>query len=147
MTNERALEIITDPRGGPEPDSPEHREFITFLGRSPEYRRMYERQRAVWESLDAWDDIEPSAGFDRALRAKIDQAARPWPQSWFAEFRPSFAAGLAALVIAAWAIVGQRPAAEPDKQAAADGNGAYAQQIEIALDDLEMLAEFDVLPL
>ena len=73
MTREKALEMITNPRGGPPEGTPAYRELMIYLESSPECRAVYSEQKAVWESLDLWEDVEPSAGFDRRLFGEIEK--------------------------------------------------------------------------
>ena len=116
-------------------------------------RALYERQQAVWESLDEWESVEPSLDFDRRLFENIEPAAarRPWYLTIFPGFRPSFAVGLAALLIAAGTVLRHRPGTDPG---GVDGTGLvavegaeYVDGLHAALDDIEMLVEFDALPL
>ena len=148
MTREQALEIILDPRGGPAEGTPKHRELMTFLEGSPECREIYLQQRQVWESLDLWEEVEPSAGFDRRLMAEVERggADLPWFAQWTRHWRPSFALGLAALVLIAAAITGRQPGLVPEPREIAE-DAAYVEEIHETLDDLEMLADFDALPL
>ena len=147
MTREQALEIILDPRGGPAEGSPERRALMAFLEDSPELRETYSRQRKVWESLDLWEEVEPSAGFDRRLMAEIERdEALPWFARWTPHWRPSFAVGLAALVLVATAITGRQPGLVPEPLEIAE-DVEYVEEIHETLDDLEMLADFDVLSL
>ncbi len=148
MTREQALEIILDPRGGPAQGSSEHRELKAFLEGSPECREIYRQQQQVWESLDLWEDVDPSPGFDRSLMAEVerDGADLPWYAPWTWHWRPSFAVGLAALVLIAAAITGSRPGLDPKPLEIAE-DVEYVEEIHETLDDLEMLADFDVLPL
>ncbi len=153
MTREEVLEIIMDPRGGPSPGSPARQEFLAYLESDPQLRAVYERQQAVWESLDEWESVEPSLDFDRRLFEKIEPAAarHPWYLAIFPSFRPSFAVGLAALLIAAGTVLLHHPGSDTDP---GDGTGLvalesaeYVDDLHAALDDIEMLVEFDALPL
>jgi hypothetical protein len=149
MTREKALEMITNPRGGPLEGTPAYRELMTYLESSPECRSAYVEQQAVWESLDLWEEVEPSAGFDRLFFDKIEeQQARV---SWFARlvnnWRPSFAVGLAGLLLAAAAVLQRQPEAAGNAGMMVAEDAEYAEELHRALDDIEMLAEFDLLPL
>ena len=153
MTREEVLEIIMDPRGGPSPGSPERQEFLAYLESDPQLRALYERQQAVWESLDEWESVEPSLDFDRRLFEKIEPGAprRPWYLAIFPSFRPSFAVGLAALLIAAGTVLRHHPGSD---SGGVEGTGLvavedteYVDDLHAALDDIEMLVEFDALPL
>ena len=153
MTRQEVLEIIMDPRGGPSPGSPARREFLAYLEGDPPLRALYERQQGVWESLDEWESVEPSLDFDRRLFEKIEPSAarRPWYLAIFPGFRPSFAVGLAALLIAAGTVLRHHPGSD---SGGVEGTGLvavedteYVDGLHAALDDIEMLVEFDALPL
>ena len=149
MTREQALEIILDPRGGPAEGTPKHRELMTFLEGSPECREIYLQQRQVWESLDLWEEVEPSAGFDRRFdgggraRRRGFAVVRPMDTALAAEFRAgSGGAGTDRHGH-------HRQAARlgfPSRREIAE-DAAYVEEIHETLDDLEMLADFDALPL
>ena len=152
MTREEVLEIIMDPRGGPSPGSPARQEFLACLESDRTLQALYERQQTVWESLDEWESVDPSLDFDRRLFAKIELAAskHPWYLAIFPGFRPSFAVGLAALLIAAATMLPHRPGSGPGgvegTGLAAVEDAAYVDGLHAALDDIEMLVEFDTLP-
>jgi uncharacterized membrane protein YdfJ with MMPL/SSD domain len=160
MDRDAVIEMILDPGRQPAVGSPEHQAFLAYLEQSPECRAMYEQQQAVWETLDLWEPAEPSAGFDRELYRKIDQSARnelagfwAWlrrPSEWLAAIRPSLAAAMAALLLIAGTIVTYQPrrGAEPvAAQLPAEIGPEYVEQMDQALDDIEMLADFEALVL
>jgi hypothetical protein len=160
MDREKVIEMILDPGRRPAPGSAEHRAFFAQLENSPEYRAMYEQQQAVWEALDLWEPVEPSAGFDRGLYERIERSPAhktpgvwSWlglPAEWFVTMRPGLAAGLAALLLIAGVIVSYqpRPAAEPfTARGSIEIGPEYSEAIEQALDDIEMLADFEALVL
>ena len=149
MTREEAVDLILKTGGGPPQGSPQHRELMRFLETCPETRALYERQRAVWGALDLWEPVEPSRHFDRRLRERVDELANqgPWRLRMFTTWRPAFAAGLAALLIAAVGVVQQRPDAAAGTELAvveSVDDELYLEQLNRALDDIEMLADFDV---
>ncbi len=149
MTREKALEMITNPRGGPPEGTPAYRELMTYLESSPECRTVYREQRAVWESLDLWEEVEPSAAFDRRLFDEIEKQHAG--ASWFARlvnnWRPSFAVGLAGLLLAAATVLQRQPDAVGSAGMMVAEDAKYVEELHTALDDMEMLAEFDLLPL
>ena len=149
MTREKALEMITNPRGGSPEGTPAYRELMTYLESSPELRAAYSEQKAVWESLDLWEDVEPSAGFDRRLFGEIEkqQASASWLTRLMANWRPSFAVGLAGLVIAAGTVLHRQPDTAGNSGMILAEDAEYLEELHEALDDIEMLAEFDLLPL
>jgi anti-sigma factor RsiW len=112
-------------------------------------------QKSVWESLDLFEAAPVSAGFDRRLYERIAQTS--WWDRLVAGITVPFRApaflrqGLplmtAAAVLMAALIVWQRPAPAPAPPAA--GLSAEADQtlqpdqVQRALDDMEMLREFN----
>jgi hypothetical protein len=107
------------------------------------------RQQAVWDALDAWDTGPVSADFDRRLYARIDSDV-PW---WHAFLRPltlrwnvvASAAGVFVL-LGAGLLLNRPTAVTPTQQPeAAQVQPATVQpeQVERALDAMDMLAEFD----
>jgi ferric-dicitrate binding protein FerR (iron transport regulator) len=149
MTRERAIEIILQSGEGPTPGTDEHREFLAFLEKSPECRELYERQQTLWRELDAWEPVDPSPGFDRRLRAAIE-AHTPWWRRAFVTLRPGFAVGLAGLLLVAAAVVRRQSSRVADPAVALIEpveDPQFYQRLDSALDDIEMLTDFDVLPL
>ena len=152
MTHDEAIEIILQTREGPAPGSAEYRELMAYLDKSPECRALYEQQQALFEELDVWQPVEPSAGFDARVLAKIEAANRPWWRGLFTELRPGFAVGLAMLLLVAGVVLRQEPAdpSEAAPKVAVIESGEemqYFERLDSALDDLEMLVDFEVLPL
>jgi hypothetical protein len=160
MDRETAIEMILDPGRRPAEGTPQHQEFLACLEESPDCRAMYQQQQAVWQALDVWEPAEPSAGFDRALFEKIERSREDswtsrwgWltrPGEWLGTARPSFAAGLAALLLIAGTVLTYQPTREGDGaavQTPAPVETEYIQQIDQALDDIEMLADFEALAL
>jgi anti-sigma factor RsiW len=112
-------------------------------------------QKSVWESLDLFEPAPVSAAFDRRLYERIAQSS--WWDRLVAGITVPFRApafprqGLplitAAAVLTAALIVWQRPAPAPAPPAA--GLSAEADQtlqpdqVQRALDDMEMLREFN----
>jgi ferric-dicitrate binding protein FerR (iron transport regulator) len=149
MTRERAIEIILQSGEGPPPGAVEHREFMAYLENSPECRELYEQQRALWQELDAWEPVDPSTGFDRRLWATLE-AGTPWWRRAFLSLRPGFAVGLAGLLLVAAAVVRQQSSRLADPALAVIEQAEdpqFYQRLDSALDDIEMLTDFEVLPL
>jgi hypothetical protein len=160
MDREKAIELILDPGRRPPEGSAEHQAFLAYIEKSPQCRAMYEQQEAVWEALDLWEPVEPSAGFDGAFSRRIEQSRVSdgvglwgWlgrPTEWLTAMRPSLAAGLAALLLVAGTIVSYQPERVVDLssvQAPSALGPEYVEQIDQALDDIEMLADFEALVL
>lgn len=170
MDRETAIGMILDPGRRPVEGTAEHQAFFAYLQASPECRAMYEQQQAVWEALDLWEPAEPSAGFDRALYETIERGeangltggwgwlGRPlewlrldWLRlDWLSGLRPGLAAGLAALLLIAGAIVTYQPRRSETAVAARQIPRVETEdvdQIDQALDDIEMLVDFEALVL
>lgn len=102
-------------------------------------------QSAAWNALDAYEAPPVSAGFDRKLWERIEEAERRrgfWAGWWAAAFRrPVLAFALAVVfIIGAVSLSFTRPAPPPPIQATLD-----AGRMERALDDLDMLQQLSKL--
>jgi anti-sigma-K factor RskA len=156
MTREEALERIHDPLGPP-PDPEEQRALEAWLEQDAELSAIHDGQRSLFAAMDGWqDDVEPSADFDRKLRARIEaETARPgWAAtlaSWLSWPRAAWASCAVAVLAAVAVWVGpQRPPVETQKVAKAEAmlsseDAEFLQGIDRALDDMEMLIDFDAL--
>lgn len=107
-------------------------------------------QDALWELLDEWKATEPSAAFDETVLARIreEQAAESEKRSWWSAFaglwgpRGFALAGVVATVVFALVML-QRPQLPPDTDPSTPelAQEISAQQVETALEDLQMLDE------
>ena len=77
MTRKEAMEYVLKPDRAPAAGSLEHREFLAFLDQSPDERRLYDEQAKLFEALDDWGSVEPTADFDRQLLERIE-SRQPW---------------------------------------------------------------------
>ena len=155
MTREEAFERIHDPR--PAPLAPEEeRSFELWLERDAELRALHEDQRALFAAMDAWQgDAAPSAEFDARLRARIAaEPARPgWTRalaSWLSWPRAAAWAGCAAaatLALMVWTAPQEIPNDAPPvtKAALSSEDVEYMEELDRAIDDMEMLIDFDAL--
>jgi hypothetical protein len=123
---------------------------MKFLAASPECRKLYESQRATWQALDLWEPVEPSLGFDRRVRERVEEltSRRPWFADWFTPLQPSFAAGLAGLLLVAGTVLHQPPLTDPVPEVASISgeDEAYLEEFNRALDDIEMLSQLEIDP-
>lgn len=113
----------------------------------PSCREFADSQRAVWNALDAWEAVPVSPDFNRRLYARIDREVSWWDRL-MRPFRPLLArqglpiAAAACLVIMAGVLL-ERPGDGPQ---AGEGQGqveaVQADQIDRALEDMELLREF-----
>jgi len=104
-------------------------------------------QQTVWQAMDNWEPAEVSLDFDRRLYARIEQV--PW---WTRLLRPlnplfrhSVPVGAAACVVIMAGLLMNRPAAAPASPVSqsAQVEALQPEQLEHALDDMEMLREFN----
>lgn len=107
--------------------------------------RFVAEQSAAWNALDAFEAAPVSAGFDRKLWERIEQAEERrgfWTGWWAAAFRrPVLAFALAVVfVIGAVSLSLTRPAPPPPTRAALE-----AYRVERALADLDMLQQLSQL--
>lgn len=147
MTREQVLDRILDPTGTPL-NKADQLEFECWLQQEPELRSMFEQQQALFQTMDLWESEEPSASFDQGVYARIqlDAESQPfWRRFLFASWKPALAAGIAAAAL----LIGvyRSPEAPPQEIAVkAAPDAAYYEEIERALDDMEMLVDFDAFP-
>src|ERR1039457_99304 len=108
-------------------------------------REFAQNQTAVWQALEAWEAEPVSMDFDRRLFARIEQA----PASWWA--RVTGQVMHHGVPVAAAAGVGcggawvwgrpERPGEPPQESAQVETLGP--EQVQSALDDMEMLRDFN----
>jgi len=113
-------------------------------------RQFAHAQRAVWKALDVFEPASISADFDRRLYQRIEKVSW-WDRMVAALSSPMLthrglpiAAAAAALLVAG--VVWERPSATPAKPKAplsAEAQSLQADQVQNALDDMEMLREFN----
>ncbi len=154
MTREEALERIHDPNAPPL-EGDEARAFEALLEQDAELHALQSEQQALFAAMDDWaSDVEPSADFDRRLHARIEaEQARPsWAQTltdWLSWPRAAWASCAAAALAAMAVWLGpqtQTVAPAPVTKVALSGDDAeYLQELDRALDDMEMLIDFDAL--
>ena len=106
-------------------------------------------QRMVWESLDAWDAAPVSMDFDRRLYRKIEEQRVPgwWTTVWEplrSSLKPAAAVAAVFLAVAAIATV-DPPRGLRSPSAAQTTETVEIEQVETALEDMEMLQQLDVL--
>ncbi|HEY1242948.1 MAG TPA: hypothetical protein VGF16_20440 [Bryobacteraceae bacterium] len=111
-------------------------------------RTVVEQQRAVWEALDVWEAPAITADFDRRLHRAMEQDAGRWNR-WLEPLRLLLArqglpiAAATCLIVVA-GVVSHRPADSgvSPGPAAARVENLQPEQVEHALDDVQMLGDF-----
>ena len=114
-------------------------------------RRMGDAQRSVWSALDVWEALPISPDFNEKLYARMAaESGRPWYRRVFQfngtwPFRPAMpVAAACAAVIAAFLITG--PASDHKPEFTTQQNRVDIEQVERALDDIDMLKQLGVVP-
>jgi hypothetical protein len=131
-------------------------ELETHFKQCAECRELVEAQKTVWEMLEVWKPIEVSPGFDAKLYARIAQErTEPVWKRWFLRIFQPAEPGLFWKPVAAVAAMGAvlslalvvrapfaaHPVAGPAPQAQVQSHSDKidVEQVEQALDDLDML--------
>jgi anti-sigma factor RsiW len=109
----------------------------------PACRELVAGQQAVWLALDEWKAPDASAGFNRRLFARIerevslwDRLLQPFRPLWIRLTVPLAAAACVALMVGI--VLDHRPVQQPSP-----AELAPPDQIEHALDDMQMLHDFN----
>jgi len=99
--------------------------------RCAEYGR---RQQAVWDVLDTWEAEPVSLDFQRRIWERIEKEDRRWLAG--VNWRPAVPLALTAMFFILW----NRPATTPAGPSVT-AEGVAAEQVERAMEDLDMLAQ------
>ncbi len=130
-------------------------EVETHVGGCPVCAKVYLEQQALWRQMDAWEVPEVSPGFDHRLFARIGRrVSEPWAAlDWLMRFlqpmQPRFAVALACMLVIATVVVdrGRHAAAPAVPMAATQATEREeVRQVDLALDDIQMLNDFEILP-
>ena len=120
--------------------------FVRHMASCSKCREMAAAQQAVWSALDTWVPEPVSSNFDEQLYQRIVAEERgTWWQrllqaNW--SWRPAMpVAAACAVMVAAFLI--QRPASPPAPQSQSQPQ-VRIEQVERALDDIEMLKQLGV---
>jgi len=109
-------------------------------------RELAESQRALWLALDSWPPVAVSQNFDerlfRRIAAEQQQARwrRWWPMNW--SWRPTVPVGVACAVLMAAFLV-KSPVLSTQSRLQSEPK-LQIEQVEHALDDMEMLKQLEV---
>ena|SRR5437763_171041 len=113
----------------------------------PACREFVQGQEAVWHALDGWEAAPVSMDFDRRLYQRIEQRSSSWdrmvrPFRALLAYRAVPAMAAVVLIVTAGVMLqgpGTAPAPLPPDLAIVEGQ---AEQMEQALDAMDMLSEF-----
>jgi anti-sigma factor RsiW len=117
----------------------------------PACRHFADGQRAVWEALDSWEAEPVSADFDRRLYSRIESETS-WRERVWRAVRPIFAyrgipaAATACLLVTAGVVMldhSVRPVPAPPVNPDSAVVEVQADQVETALDAMDVLSEFN----
>lgn len=114
----------------------------------PACREFAGGQQLVWQALDAWEPTPVSMDFDRRLYQAIEQQASWWvrlTRPFNPLFRHAVPIAAAAGVVIMAGLLMNRPPAKPTlaPQESAQVETLPPDQLQHALDDMEMLREFN----
>jgi len=116
----------------------------------PACREFGDGQRALWEALDSWEARPVSADFNRRLYRRIDEEERTgWWSRLFSPLRPVFLrpalpiAATACMVLLA-GFISVTPSKIAAPAAVEVQQVRELEQVEKALDDLDMLNQFEL---
>jgi anti-sigma factor RsiW len=152
--NQQGAEILTDYCAN-KLDPARATELAAHVQECAECRELTEGQRAVWEMLDTWKPIEVSPDFDAKLYARIgrERTEPVWLQWSRRIFSPAVprpfwkpAASLAAVAAVLLLAVLRMPdssvqvRSDPGNQAQLSSQKIDVDQVEQALEDLDVLA-------
>jgi hypothetical protein len=108
----------------------------------PECRTAKEAQKRVWSALDAWEPEYISTGFDARLLNRIAVEEQRRTSRWF--LRPAVPVAAACAFILAGYLLRTPPAPPAPEPRLAIENRVDMEQVERALDDIDMLKQMGV---
>ena len=131
---DRILELA----GRPEPEIENHLRTCAACA------QVRQEQLALWRRLDEWTAPEISPGFDARLFRRLEGRSN-WLARWLGPVQPALAGALACLVLLAGVVLdrARHVPAPPEPPVAAQG---WDREMDTALDDMQMLSEFEILP-
>ena len=113
----------------------------------PSCREFAENQRAVWGALDAWEAMPLTPDFNRRLYQRIEQQGSWWDRI-VKPFQPMLVrqglpiAAAACLVVMAGILLERPGTVTPPQEQQVQIETVQADQVENALEDIELLREF-----
>ena len=126
----------------------EQEQFEAHMAGCSECRRLAEAQRSVSGALDAWAAPSISEDFDARLMARIGSAERRqwWRPQWHIAWQRALPVAAACLLLIGVVLMRSPwPAQAPPAavQTQQDAQNVDVDQVERALDDLDMLNQLD----
>ena len=118
-------------------------EFVRHMSGCALCLELAEQQRSLWQALDQLQPLPISADFDRRLYARIAQDQPRGFFSWNWSWRPAMpVAAACTALIAAFLIRG--PILDQQRTPAVQHGNVDIEQVERALDDIDMLKQLGV---
>ncbi|HLH42468.1 MAG TPA: hypothetical protein VKV74_05755 [Bryobacteraceae bacterium] len=139
--NPRGAEILMDYCAG-KLDAIRSAEWEAHFRQCAACRERLDAHRAVWEALDEWKPVEISPDFDAKLYGRIAaEATQPWWRQFLAKpLAPALAAAAVLALVVARAPEMRSTDARPQiSTTAPPGERIDLQQVQQALDDMDML--------
>jgi hypothetical protein len=111
-------------------------------------REFVSGQRAVWEALDGWEAPPVAADFDRRLYARMEREVSWWQRmrgrmGLLLVYRALPVTAVAALVVVGVLLERPSPPRVPPQPVTAQGEGLQPDQVVRALDEMEVLDQFN----
>ena len=125
----------------------QRREIETHLDGCGACRERARQLRELWGILDELPVLNPSPGFDAAVRARIAQAPHPWGAwGWLAAPSPLLAIGIAALLVFSIWLSSLPRVAQPSPRATSTVEAEFMMIADLpVLEDYDVLANFEAL--
>ena len=120
-------------------------QFVRHMSGCESCLKVAEQQRSLWSALDQWQPLPISPDFDQRLYARIAQEQPRGFFSWNWSWRPAMpVAAACTAVIAAFLIRG--PILDRQPVPTVHHGNVDIEQVERALDDIDMLKQLGVGP-
>ena len=128
-------------------DPRKRREMDAHMAECAACRRRALEFRQVWGVLEETPAIQPSAGFDALVRARVArEGARGGFWGWLIAPSPRLALGVAALLVCSVSLLVLPPAGRAPAPVAASSDAEFRMIADLpVLEDYDVLADFDAL--
>jgi hypothetical protein len=144
LQSEESAAVLLDYCAGAGTPAP-NRELARHLNACERCRNFCEQQAHVWNALDGWRAPAVTPGFDRRLSDRMRETpfwGRMFDRVRQRSMRPALPVAVAVLVLVAGALLRQSHTGLSGARPALVGV-ADAEQVERALDDVDMLGQLD----